>query len=455
MNTYQFISRNGRLYFSETQLSDAGMYHCVITLTAPLGQSIATLQPPSKTSLGIELIIRGDTATDFGPTIHNDFPAVFPTPALRGEEVRIECFAYGRMPLYYTWSRSNGPIPAKVQYLDEGRTLLIPNAQLEDSGNYTCRVQQGSRSFENKTIALVVEAAPFFMFPLRDQHVDINGEVTLRCYAGGVPRPVYSWFKNTQPLTSEPGDVEITANVVTIKKADPLRHNGMYACQVTNLYGTRVSTAQIRVLAFAPNFSKRPVDDSQMATISGNTTIICQPEASPAPEITWSHNGSPLNLVRGAESRVMMLDNGNLMITQVQLSDQGQYTCTAKNSEGEASSTGILTVVSRATITIPPRDTAVEVNSTAFLQCQASYNERFVDLVYSWSFNGFDIDVDNDPTFEKSPKASSLACTSSTPSSSTTACTSARRSLWMTPSQPPPTSQFKALQAKLLVSSGK
>lgn len=61
------------------------------------------------------------------------------------------------MPLYYTWSRSNGPIPAKVQYLDEGRTLLIPNAQLEDSGNYTCRVQQGSRSFENKTIALVVE----------------------------------------------------------------------------------------------------------------------------------------------------------------------------------------------------------------------------------------------------------------------------------------------------------
>lgn len=35
-------------------------------------------------------------ATDFGPTIHNDFPAVFPTPALRGEEVRIECFAYGR-----------------------------------------------------------------------------------------------------------------------------------------------------------------------------------------------------------------------------------------------------------------------------------------------------------------------------------------------------------------------
>lgn len=57
--------------------------------------------------------------------------------------------------------------------------------------------------------------------------------------------------------------------------------------------------------------------------------------------------------------------------------------------------------IARATITIPPRDTAVEVNSTAFLQCQASYNERFVDLVYSWSFNGFDIDVDNDPTFEK------------------------------------------------------
>lgn len=54
------MSFNGKLYFSETSLADVGMYHCVVTLTVPPGQRFATVQPPSKTSLGIELIVEGD-----------------------------------------------------------------------------------------------------------------------------------------------------------------------------------------------------------------------------------------------------------------------------------------------------------------------------------------------------------------------------------------------------------
>lgn len=61
MNPHTFVSNNGRLYFSETQTSDAGLYYCVVTLTAPQRQTLATVQPPSRTSLAIELIIRGDS----------------------------------------------------------------------------------------------------------------------------------------------------------------------------------------------------------------------------------------------------------------------------------------------------------------------------------------------------------------------------------------------------------
>ncbi|PVD37152.1 hypothetical protein C0Q70_04147 [Pomacea canaliculata] len=68
LNLHQFVSYNGRLYFSETQRSDAGMYYCVVTLTTPRGQRAATVQPPSRTSLGIELLIRGDSELNFDTT---------------------------------------------------------------------------------------------------------------------------------------------------------------------------------------------------------------------------------------------------------------------------------------------------------------------------------------------------------------------------------------------------
>ncbi|XP_025082370.1 contactin-like isoform X2 [Pomacea canaliculata] len=402
LNKYLFMSFNGKLYFSETSLADAGMYHCVVTLTVPPGQRFATVQPPSKTSLGIELIVEGDVATDFGPEIHNDFPAVFPTVPLRGQQLRVECLAYGSLPLYYTWSRDNGPVPDKAWYLEDNRVLILPDVQLEDAGNYTCNVQRKSSTSHAKSISLVIEAAPFFMFPLRDQHVDIDSQVSIRCHAGGVPAPTYAWQKNGQPLTSTPGDVEVSGNVVVIKRVDPARHSGMYECSATNLHGTSVSSAQLRVLSFAPTFSKRPLADTMTATIGGNATIICQPDASPSPEMTWSLNDAPLNLVKGAEGRVVLLDNGNLFITQVQMSDQGRYTCTAENLNGRASSTGLLSVVSRTTITVPPRDTHVDVNGSAFLQCQASFDRKQRDLVYVWSFNDVTIDADKDPTFKQS-----------------------------------------------------
>jgi hypothetical protein len=37
--------------------------------------------------------------SDFGPDIHDDFPAVFPQQPLVGQEMRVECLAYGRSEL--------------------------------------------------------------------------------------------------------------------------------------------------------------------------------------------------------------------------------------------------------------------------------------------------------------------------------------------------------------------
>ncbi|XP_067686212.1 contactin-like [Haliotis asinina] len=401
LNQYMFISNNGKLYFSETQQSDAGAYHCVVTLTALLGQTVATSQPPSRTSLGIQLIITGETANDFGPIIHNDFPAVFPSPPLRGEDIRLECLAYGRLPLYYSWTRDDAPMAGNVQYSDLNRVIVIPNAAVEDSGNYTCHVKRGSSASDSKTLYVNIEAKPYFIFPLKDQHVDIGSQLTWRCEVVGRPRARYSWYKNGQRLQSVPGDVEVTENVLVIKSAHPSRHNGMYQCAADNLHGSTYSSAELRVLEFAPSFIKRPVDPSQLATIGGNATIICQPEAAPKPEITWKKDGRSLGLSMGVRGHFQLLANGNLLINDVTNQDAGRYECTATNDAGSASSGGKLEVVGRTTLTRKPTATRVVQNNTAFLFCEASFDRRSHDLVYIWYFNDVMIDTDNDPHFAK------------------------------------------------------
>lgn len=51
LHTYIFISRNGKLYFSEVSTPDRGNYRCIVKLTAHNGAAIGTDQPPSRTSL--------------------------------------------------------------------------------------------------------------------------------------------------------------------------------------------------------------------------------------------------------------------------------------------------------------------------------------------------------------------------------------------------------------------
>lgn len=47
--------------FSEVQQNDEGSYHCIVTLKAFPGDTLATDQPPTETSLDIKLDVLGDS----------------------------------------------------------------------------------------------------------------------------------------------------------------------------------------------------------------------------------------------------------------------------------------------------------------------------------------------------------------------------------------------------------
>ncbi|KAL4221440.1 Immunoglobulin like [Mactra antiquata] len=399
-----FISQSGYLYFSEVQLTDDRTYFCVVTLVTTEDFVADTSMAPSKVGLGTKLIIReGKTDNNYGPIINTH---TFPSPALRGSLVRLECIAYASSPqtLVYKWHRADGqPMIKGTKLSDRNRVLTIPNAPLEAQGNYICTVTRPATASRpgatrSKIIRLTLETRPFFAHPISNRLVDENQDVTWRCKSISRPAATYSWYKDGQLLQNIPGKTEVRGNELIIRDVTQGVDEGMYQCSATNTYGTSFSSGELRVLALKPNFDRFPIRNSYMSSIGGNTTIPCKAEGAPLPEKQWLKNGSPLNIMPGLlTDRLGMTLTGDLVITQVQSGDQGTYICRAINKYGDASNSTFLSVVQGIVIDQPPSPLVAHVNRTEFLFCSASNHGGHLDIMYEWKFNGHTINFKNNP----------------------------------------------------------
>ena len=91
-----------------------------------------------------------------------------------------------------------------------------------------------------------------------------------------------------------------------------------------------------------PSFKKHPMEPTIYAADFGCTKIICNPEAAPKPTIIWKKDGNVID--SGGRRRI--LDNGNLIISNVSRDDEGTYVCTASNEYDSDETRGRL-IVSR------------------------------------------------------------------------------------------------------------
>jgi len=385
---YIFVSSDSKLYFQSVTKDDAGDYFCIVTRP----NSMANFQE-GKVSMPIPLRVIETVGSEQEPQIVNSFPKAFPSSPQVGDDVRVECVAWGTDILTYSWSRLDAPMPTNANFTDYSRVLLLPNIQMQQAGTYRCTVNRRLGQSTYGDMGLSVESAPFFTIPLPDQQIDLGANVSWICMANGNPDLTYRWYVNASALDVNkmlPADkirFTVSNNQLFIINVQP-QDAGMYQCSAENTHGARYSSAQLRVLSFAPSFAKFPLQQNQYGTLNGNVTLFCNPESSPPASKTWYQNGSPLATGSDSSAHYWQLPNGNLHISQLSQSDAGNYTCTAQNINGQASSTGQLTILASMYLSQPPRDMTVIVNGTAFFSCGASYNPA-VDVTYEWFHNAY------------------------------------------------------------------
>jgi hypothetical protein len=164
--------------------------------------------------------------------------------------------------------------------------------------------------------------APSFTTQPQNQTVTAGAGVTFTAAAGGSPAPTYQWNFNGNPIA---GATNATYSIASAQSSNA----GSYAVTATNSAGSVTSVASVLtvnpvVVSNAPAFTTQPI---AVAVVSGSTVALTV-AASGSPSYQWAKSGTA---IPGATHATFLLNGATS-------ANAGNYTCTATNSGGSATS---------------------------------------------------------------------------------------------------------------------
>uniref|UniRef100_A0A669CIG0 Neural cell adhesion molecule L1 n=1 Tax=Oreochromis niloticus TaxID=8128 RepID=A0A669CIG0_ORENI len=291
---------------------------------------------------------------------------------LQGEELLLECIAAGMPTPHITWAKDGEDlqVTSRMKVKNFNKMIQIPKASFEDAGEYTCTAKN-RLGYAEHTITVRVKATPFWLEKPTNLILAPEENGRLVCRADGAPRPTISWFINGEPIeTATPLPNRQVSGETLIFRSVTTENTAVYQCNASNQYGYLLANAFINVLRnvclnicpcfflHRSKYGQGNLEGNRFKTHSNGTLEI--------KHIKIEDQGTYVcvvsNIAGRDEDQVRVevkdltnfiqflrisMDESNLVITNVNTGDEGNYTCVIKSELEQKSASAHLMVMDR------------------------------------------------------------------------------------------------------------
>lgn len=225
--------------------------------------------------------------------------------------------------------------------LVNGRTMVIKNVKLTDSGSYHCSVNNYITLvifMSNHKTILKVHAnftlqPPYLTKQLQTEYIVPRGKnVTLECFGAGFPVPRVTWSRLGGSLLSKSIKSPNGLTLVHVQPSD----RGEYDCVWSNELRQIKSAIILRVVE-PPKVTRQP--NACSFREGGKMQLSCDVTGEPEPIVDWLVNGVPLT-----PNKTHQMIGSTLFVTDVEKRHAGIIQCVASNEYGSHSGYNLLQV---------------------------------------------------------------------------------------------------------------
>ncbi|CAK6951801.1 inactive tyrosine-protein kinase 7 [Scomber scombrus] len=257
--------------------------------------------------------------------------------ALHGRSAMLRCEVSDPGDISYGWLHDGRTLENDDRRFQEGSNLKFTAVDRRlDAGNFECVAQNTvtGEAFHSTNASFNIKwlesGGVTLKEPATEGEIESSAPVTLRCHIDGHPRPTCQWFKDGTKLTEKSHQINNKERTLTFKSASP-DDNGLYYCCAKNAAGHVCSNSNFTLNIIDKSFPRPVVTPEDQVVLKNEEAVFhCQFTAVPAPTLEWYHE----NELLVNKSRVFLLSNGTVLITQVKPRNTGAYKCVGRGVSG-------------------------------------------------------------------------------------------------------------------------